>query len=229
MTTLATVISLIALVAGGVPEGDPTNPALEAKIERYLDGELTAYDRYEFRIASSPSYLDAPGYTTTIDDEKPFKLSRGKGYVPLRVTDGDGRESRTVITVELTLFQTVFTPVGKIDPGDAVSPADFVLESKNVTRLRGEPALHNYEIENAIAKTRIRPGDVLTRRMIDAPPLVAVGSVVEAFVKNGGVVVSFRAESRSDGELNETVRVADGSRNVFRAKVIGKNLVEIIE
>lgn len=194
-------------------------------IDNYLRSNLMDYDKFEYRIVN-PQILENGNYK--IDYSRQFRLKNHYGYIPLIIKKGKYQE-RTFLTVNLKLFRKAFVSVRKIRRGENVSKADFILKLCDVTNLREKPITDLSLIENSRTIVNIRENSILTNGMIEKKDDVFAGEKITAVYNNGSVLVSFPVVVRSGGKKGETIRVQRKDGIIFKAKVINKNEVAILE
>ena len=110
--------------------------------------------------------------------------------------------------------------------GSEISALDFENKTVNVTRLRREPLLEFKALQYRLKKKRSK-GMILSVDDVEPVPLVRRHQSVQVELRSGGVLIEFSAIAGKDGGLFDIIPIqkADGKR--LRAKVIGKNRVEM--
>ena len=106
---------------------------------------------------------------------------------------------------------------------------DFQIRICDVTKLHEKPVSDVAEIENSRARMNIREGAILTQGMIEKNDDIAPGEKITALYSNKTVAISFPVIARSGGKKGETIRVQRKDGIVFKAKVMNKKLVTILE
>lgn len=82
-------------------------------------------------------------------------------------------------------------------------------------------------LDNYVAKYNILRDKEITHYMVKPKPAVVQNKTVKCRYKQGNIVIEFEATPLSDGIVGQEIRVRRGFEN-YKAKVIGKNLVEIL-
>jgi flagella basal body P-ring formation protein FlgA len=111
-----------------------------------------------------------------------------------------------------------------IERGETLHPNNVVLKATAFDDLHKE---YLHDLDEKVAKYRILKDRIITQNMVKDKPLVVQNKTVKCRYKQGNVVIEFEATPMSDGVLGEEIRVKK-DLDTYRAKVIGKNLVEIL-
>ncbi|MGE5362988.1 MAG: flagellar basal body P-ring formation chaperone FlgA [Bacteroidota bacterium] len=194
------------------------------QIAVYLKSRLPEYKSVEFEIATLPRLFRE----ISIDTGRTFRNSGAIGYLPVIVNTGKGNPSRSVITLRLKLFLQVYTAMRDIRRGETVSYADFISGIKDVAQLKGTP-VRTGSFSGYIADASIRQGDVLMQESLSEGPLVRRGEKVTAYSVRGNLEISLEATARQDGAAGKIISIVTSDNKLFRAKVIDKGLVNIVD
>ncbi len=194
-------------------------------IENYLRANLIDYANFEYRVINARNF---EGKDFTIDYDREFTLKNHYGYIPVKLKKGK-YEERTFIRVNLKLYKKTLTARRKIKRGEKIGAEDFQLKINDVTNLRGLPVSDFSQIENSRARLNIREGEIITLDMIEKIDDVIPGEKITALFESGSVAVSFPVLARSGGKIGETIRVQRKDGIIFKAKILNKNAVTIIE
>lgn len=89
--------------------------------------------------------------------------------------------------------------------------------------------LESFESNEWILKHYIRQGNIILLRHLEQKPLVARHDYVDALVRDGGLVITIRAQVLSDGKKGEIVRVRTSDGRMFNAIVMNNAKVLIKE
>jgi flagellar basal body P-ring formation protein FlgA len=85
------------------------------------------------------------------------------------------------------------------------------------------------EILGQVATHMISPGMVLTKRNLQAPVLIHKNQIVDLVATSHTVSVSMQGIAKSEGSLNETIKVYNpSSKRIVDAVVAGPNRAEVI-
>ncbi len=210
------LILVIAFLLGG---------SNQKAIENYLRANLIDYVNFEYRVINPQKFEKA---NFRIDYSREFTLKNHYGYIPVIVKNGK-YEERTFIPVNLKLYKKALVAARKIRRGEIVGKEDFQIRICDVTKLREKPVSGYAELENSRAKMNIREGAILTKGMIEKNDDVFAGEKITALYSNKTVAISFPVVARSGGKKGETIRVQRKDGIVFKAKVMNKKLVTILE
>ena len=213
---MISLLLAIAFLLGGAKNG---------VIEDYLRSQLIDYANFKYRVVNSQKFADKNWF---IDYGREFTLKNHYGYIPIILKNGK-YEERTFITVNLKLYRRTLVAVRKIRRGEKLFPADFETRISDVTKLRSEALTDYSQIENCRAKMNVREGAVVTRDMVEKTDDIAPGEKITAIYANGTVAVSFPAVARSGGKKGEIIRVQRKDGIIFKAKVLNKKQVTILE
>ena len=194
-------------------------------IEDYLRANLLGYANFEYRILNARNIENAD---FTIDYGREFKLKNHYGYIPVIIKDGKYTRN-TFVTVNLKLYQKALVASRRIRRSEKISRADFQLRICDVTNLRGKAVSDFSLIKNSRMRVNLRVGEILTEEMLEKNDDVYAGEKVTAIYSNGTVAVSFPAIVRRGGKRGEIIRVQRKDGIIFKAKVINKNEVTILE
>jgi flagella basal body P-ring formation protein FlgA len=110
---------------------------------------------------------------------------------------------------------------------------DEPLSGRNITkrviqldRFRAKP------IQNYIgmqAKHRIKEGKIITQKDITKLSLVRRGEYVSVVLEQNGLEIGFSAKALQAGSINDIILIQNKRGKKMRVKVIGKNLVQVVE
>ncbi len=77
------------------------------------------------------------------------------------------------------------------------------------------------------SKHHLKEGSIITSRDVEPLSFVRRGSIVSVILDEKNIAISFSAEALQDGRLGDTITIQKNDRKRLKAKVIGKNRVEI--
>ncbi len=210
------LLLVIAYLLGGVNQN---------AIENYLRANLMDYANFEYRLVN-PQKLEGKNYA--IDYDREFTLKNRYGYIPVIIKNGK-YEERTFVRVKLKLYKRTLVAGRKIKRGELLSRSDFQIRISDVTDLRGRALSDFSQIENSRARLNLREGEIVTADAVEKNDDIYPGEKVTALYRNGTVAVSFPVIARSGGRAGETVRVQREDGIIFKAKVLNKKEVTILE
>jgi flagella basal body P-ring formation protein FlgA len=170
------------------------------------------------------------------EDEKVLKLSepsfrfqidplraRNLGDVAWNVTIlAAGESHRVTIKAEGRAWQQQMVLTRPIDSREVIQPGDFVQRRTLVDSLPNEPLLSSDQLVNEQAAESLKPGTVMTSRMVDAVPLAKPGQLVTVSISTGGVKIKTVATAMEAGGYGQTIRVRnETTRDVFDVTLTG--------
>lgn len=77
------------------------------------------------------------------------------------------------------------------------------------------------------SKHHLKVGSIITSRDVEQLSIVRRGSNVSVILDEKNIAISFSATALQDGKLDDTITIQKNDRKRLKAKVIGKNRVEI--
>lgn len=199
--------------------------AFEIELKNYLSAKLSSYQKYEYEIKSMPENF----YKINIDEEREFKLNKKYAFVPVKIYDKKNNVSNSFITLKIRLFQNVLTAKKNIYRNEQLN--DEMLEKKliDVTGLKGKPISDYNLIKDKRIKISIRKGAILLQELIEPIPDVNFNEKLILHAGNNGVDISTEVTAREEGRIGDVIRVITRDNKIFKAKVIDKYNVTLIE
>jgi flagella basal body P-ring formation protein FlgA len=138
----------------------------------------------------------------------------------------DDPEWRTEFIVRAAITAKVVTAARDMRAGEVLVADALKLESRELAApadALADPAL----VEGMSSRRALRRGQLIDRRWLLEPLLVARGATVTIVARNVGVTVQVAGEALAAGRRNEIVQVRNKANGrVIRARVIGGNEVE---
>jgi flagella basal body P-ring formation protein FlgA len=100
---------------------------------------------------------------------------------------------------------------------------DDIIERRTlIDHIDDDPVLTRAQIVGQQASRDLRPGSVMTARMVESVPLAKVGQYVSIKLTQGGVQVQTVAKAMQSGSFGETIRVKNEATNeIFAATLTG--------
>ena len=201
------------------------NNSFKNELNGYLKKNLPQYESIDFQVLQMPEAFKKIEIIQDVD----FNYNGSFVYVPVRITDKDGRVLKSILSVKLNLYQKVFTAVKSIDRDESLTTSDFVLKKMDVTKIFGTPLTSLNDIGLYRSNTFLKAGDAITKENIELKPVIKPGDRIEAEYKSGSVSITFEAFSRQEGIPGETISIITKDKKLFKAKVINSQVVNIIE
>jgi flagella basal body P-ring formation protein FlgA len=126
------------------------------------------------------------------------------------------------------LFRFALIANDDIERNTELTQQQFRVEIIDATEFRSEP-LPVGEIANLRSRLFIRKGSALLKEMVEEKPIINPGDVVWLNSAMGNVNVRISVISRQEGKVDEIIRVVSDGKKIFRAKVLDKNNVLVME
>jgi flagella basal body P-ring formation protein FlgA len=163
--------------------------------------------------------LSEPTFRFEIDPERASNL----GDVSWSVTIVSGAEKhRTSIHAEGRAWQQQVVLTRPVDSRQVVQPDDYVERRTLVDSLPSEPLLTKDQLTNEQASENLKPGTVMTARMVDVVPLVKSGQFVTVTITQGGIQIKTVAQAMETGAYGQTIRVRnEETRDIFEVTMTG--------
>ncbi len=118
----------------------------------------------------------------------------------------------------------VYKAKKKIARGEALSLRNLSKERIRFERFRALPV---QDIQGLQAKHHITKGKLITERDVERVDLVRRGEFVSVVLKESSLEIDMSAKALQAGTLNDIILIQNRRGKRLRARVIGKNLVEI--
>jgi flagella basal body P-ring formation protein FlgA len=163
--------------------------------------------------------LSEPNFKFQID---PLR-ARNLGNVSWSVTIlASGESNRITINAEGRAWQKQLVLTRPLESREVIQPADFVEQRTLVDSLPNEPLLSRDQMVNEQAAQQLKPGTVLSARMVDSVPLVKAGQFVTISVTQGAVQIKTVATAMEAGSYGQTIRVRnEETRDIFEVTMTG--------
>ncbi len=118
----------------------------------------------------------------------------------------------------------VYKSKKKIKKSEVLSLQNITKEVIRFDRFRAMPLQNPQALQ---AKHHINPGKIITIRDVERVDLVHRGEFVSVILKESDLEIDFSAKALQAGTLNDIILIQNRRGKKLRARVIGKNLVEI--
>lgn len=202
-----------------------SDKAFESQLKNYLDRKLAEYERYEYEITELPKNY----FKIELDDERELKLNKNYAIVPVRVYDKNNRSSRSLITLKVKLFKKVLVAAQDIEREQPLSDFQFVEKLYDITLIRGNPVLNSESLIGKRSKVKIKNGSILIDEMTESIPDVFLNERLILHAGSNGVDISTEVTAREEGKIGDIIRVVTNDNKIFKAKIIDKFNVSLIE
>lgn len=126
------------------------------------------------------------------------------------------------ITAHITVYKSKFA----IKRDTEINKFNLIKQKVFLENFRDIPFSFSEETHYQ-SKYNIKPNEIITMRDVVPLTLVERGSNVSAIMINKTMDIQFNAKALQDGKLNDIITIENNNKKKIRAKVIGKNRVEI--
>jgi len=176
---------------------------LELRLIRPWHSIAVPDDPLELKILDLPSNGIGPNFMTR------FELRAGVEAIgPLQAG------------LQAKIYREVWVTRSALRAGQLLTDLDLVRERRDVLAFR-EPALNAAaSLEGLEMADTVAAGSCLMARSVRLRPIIHRGQILEAQVREGGMVISLKVEALENGALGQNVRVRNiYSRKELRGKV----------
>lgn len=133
-----------------------------------------------------------------------------------------------VISLKLKVYDYVVVSYKDIKDGEVINQSNVKIYYQNVVGVTNY--FNNIEqINGKLAKGFIPKGTIINDFLIKSNSIIKYNDKVVAFKKYGNVEISFEVTAKNDGDIGEIIRVIDKRGQMFDARVISANQVEIVK
>lgn len=167
-------------------------------------------------------------YTINIPDDfivniqKDSYLSK-KGILSIKTPENKKIFLNYIVDAEISLFLSS----KHIKKDEEISLSNSYKKKVKLEKLKDTP-IQDIGINSYQAKHHMIEDMILTIRDIQILILVKKNSSVSVSINDGNMVISSQAKALNDGALNDIIEIEKSDKVKLKAKVIGKNMVEII-
>jgi flagella basal body P-ring formation protein FlgA len=181
----------------------------------------------ELQLAIDPA--DAAALNAGVAEKHAVEVrpaaSPASSRVPVRATvyDGDRVVAEHRVTLDVLVLREVFVAQRTIDRRETISNSDIRPERRwlapGATRSASPP---RESIVGAVARNRIKDGDIVAASDVEAPIVIRRGDVVYVHCLSGAVAVQARARALESGREGEVITFRmDGAEDSFAARIAG--------
>lgn len=211
---------LAATVVG--PEASPYKPLRQLLVDDLAERLKLPVESLQvtFRAEDEPTLrLSGPHFRFDITPHRVGNL----GPVAWNVTviAGDGNR-RLTIPARAQAWQQQVVVTRAVAPRQVIRDEDVVERRTLVDSLPGDPLLTRAQAVGQQAARELKPGTVLTTRLVEAMPLVKSGQLVTVVASQGAVRVRTVARALDNGAYGQAIRVRnEATRDIVRVTVTG--------
>lgn len=145
----------------------------------------------------------------------------GAASAEVVIRDGETLVRSQKIAVKVDAVGEVLTAVGELPKGHVVSAEDVQRVRLPRSRIAADAVRSLAEVEGGTLKRPVGPGEPLTRRYVELPPVVSRGDRVTMIARSGGIRITAIGEALGTARQGEPVRV----RNIDSLKIISGRAV----
>jgi len=210
--------------------GQQIGPAqIEALIAQFLQQNKAKLPKAQvrFRISqpAAPFALPAGKLSSEIIPSDPGLLKSRSMTLIFRV---DGRLVKTLLVRgDLEAKTAVVAAATDLERGTLLSAKDLQLIERDLGNLR-DPYVDPAELLGQKLKRPLRAGEILAPSMVDMPPVIKRGDVVNMQLRGAGFSLSAQGVARQDGLAGETILVRNSnSRRDISCQVTGPGQVDV--
>lgn len=132
------------------------------------------------------------------------------------------------IPINVQLFVDVLVANRLIMAGETISATDATYEKLDKNQLSNGFFKEDQSIVGQVARYNINTGTVFTAKNIKQLPIVQKNQTITLTVKSGSVEISMVGIAKTDGFLNDTIKVLNpSSKKIIDAIVKSSNQAEI--
>lgn len=184
--------------------------------EKYRDIEIK-------NITVTPmSYATIMPEDFVVNIQKNSYLSK-KGILSIKTP----QNKKIFLNYEIDAEIGLFVSSKQIKKDEEISLSNSSKKKVKLEKLKDSP-VRDIETNSYQSKHYIAENVILTTRDIQALILVKRNSSVSVSVTDKNMVISSEAKALENGVLNEIIEIQKSNKVKLKAKVIGKNMVEII-
>ncbi len=164
-----------------------------------------------------------------------FQLHGERGAVPAadrgdgtRLGAGEGDVKSFLLPVDVHWEDSVWVANRPLASGAVLEQGDLIRRWGRHTQLPRDVSFAEPPVGMALTRS-LQAGEVVVHDAVAPPPVVKRGEIVRLVYRNGGLLVSARAEALESGALGEEIRVRPlDARRTCRGRVHGQAEVEVV-
>lgn len=182
---------------------------------------------FEFIPQNLPELIILPVGSLQVDVIPAVKTIVGSRSFTL-IYRVDGRTIKNLaVRGRLSATSEVVVVQQPLRRGVIISESDVDLVALDITKVR-EPLFNLSDVVGLRVARSIRAGQIVERKNIEYPPVVAKGDFVRIIAQRGSMVLTASGVARQDGRMNEVIRVQNSSsQKEVRGRVIGPSQVKV--
>ena len=128
---------------------------------------------------------------------------------------------------ETKAVTSVATASRKLKYGDIITPDMVTIADRDISTLQSYSRSAS-ELIGSVVKRNIQEGSVIGPEDVELPPVIEKGELVRIVVSHGGLLLTAAGIAKSDGHLDEVIRVKNTDSNkLIYCRVQAPGLVEV--
>jgi flagella basal body P-ring formation protein FlgA len=153
----------------------------------------------------------------------------GPTNIGLQVFDGEKIIKKMWFRANIAFSGNIIVAKEKLLPGTIITKDMVAFKKITVENAPAKFFTVISEVVQKRVKTYIRPGFAITNVMIENPPMVNFGDVVELIANSGAIEIRARGKAMQKGYMGSLIRVQNlRSKKFIAAKVTGDKEVSVI-
>jgi flagella basal body P-ring formation protein FlgA len=163
--------------------------------------------------------LSRPQFKFNIEPSRVYNLGRVEWNVTIFA---GGSSQKAHIKADAFAWRQQVVLMRPLAYKQVIRPDDVVGRRTLVGQLESEPLLSMDQVVGQQTALQLKPGTVLTARMVEAVPLVRAGQLVTVILSQGRVQVKTAGRAMENGAYGQTIRVRnEQTRDIYEAVVTG--------
>lgn len=205
-----------------IPESRFRNLFMDYVKERVEGKEFHVRD---FEVRNSSLYKKGDTSLVLVSDHTRDVKGRLTLYVNV---DIDGEKcDRAALSGIVDVFDHVVTAARTLRRGSIVSASDLCVEKMNISNIYGQYLSCKEDAVGMSLKTSVRQGRHIRQKILEDPPMVYKGKMVQLIASSGNLCITTSGVAREDGRLNDQIPVENiRSGRIVHGVVIGKSIVK---
>jgi flagella basal body P-ring formation protein FlgA len=199
------------------------NDNVENQLQRYLEAQITGYEKISFEFVSDWSKYQDLEILTNED----VNLNGNIAQIPVNYIRGN--ENRKIrLSIKVKAYKNILVSKENIKRGTLLDNNNFDVRLVDCITLT-DPISSIDALNNFRAASYIKIDEVLLSNSIEPIPDIESGDKIVAHSIAGNVDIQISAVARQEGSVDEIIRVRTSDNKLYRAKVLDNSNVLIIE
>ena len=194
---------------------------IKEEVKKYYLSYYPNMNIEDISLRSNSSFRHLPSIYTLIFKHNAYLHNSSS----LKLVSQESKE-QLFLNYTITASLKVFKASHNINRGKILSYIDLTYKEETFSRFMGTPLKSINERQVRLRK-RLPKGKTIYEHDVEPLPSVLKNKNVYVRFNNGNVHLEFQAKSLQDAQIGETISVQKKDKTRLKAKVIGRNLVEI--